>query len=147
MLCPFKADIVLFKIEGDKSLYWSMIVNMESIRRQVVLLYCCAMLERDVLLLHHRFYLCQGQEWWASISVNNSMYTVTQAINRVTLLLCNASANCCAPAAWISLHARLRAVSVYIDNSSAYVLDQKINCLTVLFCNARARCRAPSGSG
>ncbi len=63
----------------------------------------------------------------------------------VTLLLCNASASCSAPAVPISLTARLRALSVYIDNSSVYALDQKIIYLTVFLCSARARSPAPSG--
>jgi hypothetical protein len=55
MLCSFSTNIVRGKIESDECLYWSIMVYMQSIRRQVVLLCCCAVLEPDVVLLQHRY--------------------------------------------------------------------------------------------
>ncbi len=58
MLCPVSTDLVLAKIESGECLYWSIMVYMQSIRRQVVLPCCCVVLEPDVVPLHHRY--CYG---------------------------------------------------------------------------------------
>ncbi len=51
MLCPFSTDSVPLKIESGECLYWSIMVDMQSIKRQVVLPCCCAVLEPDVVPL------------------------------------------------------------------------------------------------
>jgi hypothetical protein len=40
---------------------------MQSIGKQVVLPYCCAVLEPDVVPLHHRYCCPKDWEWWVSI--------------------------------------------------------------------------------
>jgi hypothetical protein len=114
MLCPFSTDIVPVKIESGECLYWSIMVYIQSIRRQVVLPYCCVVLEPDVVLLHHRYCSSQDWEWWVSILVDNGVYAVNQETSCHTVLLCSAWARCCAPSAPILFQSRLRVVSVYI---------------------------------
>ncbi len=55
MLCPFSTDIVPPKIESVECLYLSIMVYMQSKRRQVILPCCCAVLEPDVVPLQHRY--------------------------------------------------------------------------------------------
>ncbi len=115
MLCPFITDIVLAKIECGECLYWTIMVDMQLIRRQVVLPCCSVMLEPDVVLLQHRY--CSGQDWvwWASILNDNGGYAVDEKTSCLTALFCNAWVRCCAPSAPILFHKRLSVVSVYIE--------------------------------
>jgi hypothetical protein len=116
MLCPFSTDIVIPKIESSECLYWSIMVDMQSIRRQVVLPCCCAVLEPDVVPLQHRYCLTKDWEWWVSILIDNSGYAVDQKTSCLTVLLCSAWARCCAPSAPILFELRLSVVSVYMEN-------------------------------
>jgi hypothetical protein len=99
MLCPFSTDIVLRKFESSECLYWSIIVYMQSIRRQVVLPCCCVVLEPDVVPRQHRYRWSQDWEWWVSILIGNGVYAVDQKTSCLTVLLCSAWARCCAPSA------------------------------------------------
>jgi hypothetical protein len=114
MLCPFSTDIVPPKIESGECLYWSIMVCMQSIRRQIVLPCCCGVLEPDVVLLQHRYCSPQDWEWWVSILIDNGVYAVEEKTNCLTVLLCSAWARCCAPSAPILFPPRSRVVSVYM---------------------------------
>jgi hypothetical protein len=114
MLCPFITDPVSTKIESGECLHWSIMVNMQSIRRQVVLPCCCAVLEPDVVPLYHRYGSPKDWEWWVSKLIDNGVYAVHQKTSCLTVLLCSAWAKYCAPSAPILLLSRSRVVSVYI---------------------------------
>jgi hypothetical protein len=111
----WKVNIVRAKIERSECLYWSIMVDKQSIRRQVVLMCCCAVLELDVVTIHHRSCCTLDWEWWVSILIDNGGYAVDQKTSCLTLLLCSAWARCCAPAAPILFDQRLSVVSVYIE--------------------------------
>jgi hypothetical protein len=53
-MCPFSTDIVCGKIEYGECLYGTIVVDIQSIRRKVVLPRCSAMLEPDDVLLQDR---------------------------------------------------------------------------------------------
>jgi hypothetical protein len=63
---------------------------MQSIRNQVVLLCCCAVLEPDVVPLYHQFCSSEDQEWSVSILNDNGVYVVDLKSSCLTLLLCSA---------------------------------------------------------
>jgi hypothetical protein len=114
MLCPFSTDIVPVKIESVECLYWSIMVYMQSKRRQVILPCCCAVLQPDVVPLQHRY--CSPKDWecWVSILINNGVYALEEKTSCLTVLLCSAWARCCAPSSPILFSERLRVLSVYI---------------------------------
>jgi hypothetical protein len=114
MLCPFSTDIVFPKIESVECLYWSIMVNRQSKRRQVVLPCFCAVLEPDVAPLQHRY--CSPKDWecWVSILIDNGVYALEEKISYLTELLCSAWVRCCAPLAPILYQLRSRVVSVYM---------------------------------
>jgi hypothetical protein len=115
MLCPFSTNIVPIKIESGECLYWLIMVYMQSIRRQILLLCCCAMLGPDVVPLQHRYCCPKDWERRVSILIDNGVYAVDQKTNCLTVLLCSTWARCCAPSAPILFHPRLRVMSIYID--------------------------------
>jgi hypothetical protein len=144
MLCPCSTDIVIHKIESGECLYWSIMADMQSIRRQVVLPCCCVVLEPDVVPLHHRYCYPQDREWWVSILINNGGYAVDQ---KKVILPCFCVV---LEPDVVPLHHRYCCgkdwewwVSILIDNGR-YEVHQKTSCLTVLLCSAWARCCAPS---
>jgi hypothetical protein len=96
MLCPFSTDIVPAKIERGECLYWSIMADMQSIRRQVVLPCCCVVLEPDVVPLQHRYCSREDRAWWVSILIDNGGYAVDQKTSCLTVLWCSAWARCCA---------------------------------------------------
>jgi hypothetical protein len=51
MLCSFIIDLVVAKIESGECLHWRLIVDMQLIRRQVILPCSSAVLEPDAVLL------------------------------------------------------------------------------------------------
>jgi hypothetical protein len=115
MLCPFSTDLVPLKIKSVECLYWSIMVCMQSIKRQVVLPCCCAVLEPDAVPLHHRYCLCQDRECLVSVLIDNGVNAVEEKTSCVTVLLYSAWARYCAPSAPILFPSRLRVLSVYID--------------------------------
>ncbi len=108
-------DIVYPKIEGGECLYWSIMVYTQSIRRQVVLPCCWAVLEPDVVPLQHRYSCSEDWEWWVSILIDNGVYAVNQKTSCLTVLLCNAWARCFTSSSPILFELRSSVVSVYID--------------------------------
>ncbi len=55
LLSYYTTDIVQTKTEPGECLYSRIMVDTQSIRRQVVLPCCCAVLVPDVVPLHHRY--------------------------------------------------------------------------------------------
>jgi hypothetical protein len=111
---------------------------MQSIRRQVVLPYCSAMLEPDVVPLHRRY--CYRQDWAWSVSIfnDNDGYAVDKKTSCLTVLLCNAWARCCAPSSPILFLQRSSVVSVYIERQwwicSRYVDKLSYRVVVQCFC-------------
>jgi hypothetical protein len=114
-LSNYSIDIVPTKIESGECLYWSIMVYMQSIRRQIVLPCCCAVIEPDIVPLQHWY--CSYKDWerWVSILIDNGEYGVDQKTNCLTVLLCSAWARWCAPLAPILFTRRSRVVIVYTD--------------------------------
>ena len=74
------------------------------------------------------------------------LYCVDEKRVRVTVLVRNASARCCAPIGPIWFSARSSVVSVCVKKQIClYRVDEKRVRVTVLVRNASARCCAPMG--
>jgi hypothetical protein len=116
MLCPFSTDIVWPKIKSGEYLYWSVMMDMQLIRRQVVLPCCCVVLEPDVVPLQHRSCYSQDWVWLVSILIDNGGYAVDQKTSCLTVLLYSAWARCCARSSPILFDQRVRVVNVYMKN-------------------------------
>jgi hypothetical protein len=114
MLCPFSTDVVPEKIESSECLYWTIMVYMQLIKRQVVLPCCSAVLELDAVPLHHQSCFRQDREWWVSILIDISHYAVDQTKRCLTMFFCSIWATGCANLSPILLPERLRTVSVYM---------------------------------
>ncbi len=114
MLCPFSTNIVYAKMERGECLYRTIVVNMQWIRRQFVLRCCFAMLEPDVVPLHHRYYFPRDRACWVSISNDSGEYAVDKKTICPTVLFCNSWLRCCAPLAPILFTLRSSVVDIYI---------------------------------
>jgi hypothetical protein len=144
MLCPFSTDIVPVKIESGECLYWSIMVYMQSIKRQLsyrIVVQCLSQMlcscSTDIVGVK----IESGKCLYWSIMVN------MQSIKgRLVLPSCCAVLEpnivpldhryCCSQdwEWWGSI----------LINNGVYAVDQKTTCLTVLLCSTWARCFAPS---
>jgi hypothetical protein len=106
---------------------------MQSIRRQIVLPYCCVVLEPDVVPLQHRYCWKKDWEWWVSTLIDNGGYTVDEKTSCLTVLLCSAWARCCAPWLPILLQEWSRVVGVYMEN---LIKSNAFKWLKVVTCNS-----------
>jgi hypothetical protein len=88
MLSPFSTDNVPVKIKSGECLYWSIMVCMQSIKREVLLPCCCAVLERDVVPLQHRY--CSAEDWdgWGPILIDNGAYAVEDKLSYHVVAQC-----------------------------------------------------------
>jgi hypothetical protein len=114
MPCAFRTDIVKFKIESGECLYWCIMVTMISIRKKVLSPYCYAMLQPDIVHLHHGYRCPQDWEWWLPTLMYKGDYEIHYTKTCLTILLTSASARCRAPSSPIFFFWKLRVVSVYI---------------------------------
>jgi hypothetical protein len=117
MFYPFITDFVVLKIEVCECLYSNIMVNIQSIERELVLPYFSVMLEPDVVHLHHRYCSTQDWAWWVSVLKYHGEYEVERKRTCITVLFCNACARYCDPSAPISFSRRLSVVSVCIEIS------------------------------
>ncbi len=142
MYYPTNTEIIALKIKRCECLYWTILVNKQSTRRQIVLPCCSAMLEPNVVPLRAEFRSCEDGAWWVSILNSNGESAVNKEKNCRTLLFCNAWARCCAPSWLIRFMWRSSVMSVYIERywwiSSRQ--EDKLSYCVILQCVSKMLC-------
>jgi hypothetical protein len=149
MLCSYSTDIVPWKIESGEFLFWSIMVYMQLIRRQVALPCCFAVLEPDVVLLQHQYCSHKDREQWVSILIGNGVYAIAEKKSCLTVFFFSAWARCCAPSSPILFDERWRVVSVYFDRSwwICHRWEDKLSYRIVVQCLSQMLCSYSTDMG